>query len=294
MSRQLAAAALIAAFALTGCGAQKASLVAASVPSRTVPANAGVIAASQAGIVANNAARVAPSVDVIPGAARLHSSLRLVGHAAMADDELAEDAESQGYSIFAADHAKPFNKTGFVRKTETGFMLEGQKGGFMGLGKKEKDNYVLIAGSPAISQALVGRVNTKALIKGLVDKDNNVTVTSVKGLADLGFLTNWFSKGKIVGTIVEAGSKKPLAGVTVSAKSEDGFVFKVTTEGDGEFAIKSLTPGKYKMQAWSERSKAPVTQDIVIKAGANEVSASLEAGAAGSTDKFGAPRGQSP
>lgn len=66
------------------------------------------------------------------------------------------------------------------------------------------------------------------------------------------------------------------------------------TDATGKFTFKSLTPGKYKMQAWSERSKAPITQDIVIKAGANDVSASLEAGAAGSTDKFGAPRGQSP
>jgi hemoglobin len=62
---------------------------------------------------------------------------------------------------------------------------------------------------------------------------------------------------------------------------------------DGSFAFKSLAPGKYKLQAWSERSGEPTTQEVVVKAGDNEQSLDLKAagGAAQiSPDKFGNTR----
>ncbi len=243
MFRRIAAASLVCSFLVAGCGAQKASLTSAPAPTKRVPVAAGIIA--------NNAARLAPTVGVIRGQAavegqpELVSTLRMLGRHNMADEELTEDAESQGYSVFSADSKlqKPFNKTGFVRRTETGFMMEGKKGGFFS--KKEKDNYTLIAGTTAISTQLNERADKKALIKGVVDKNNVVTVTSVKGLADMGFLTNWFSKGKIAGTVTDSVTDKPLAGVNVLCKSEDGFIFKATSDEDGEFEVKSLTPGNY-------------------------------------------------
>lgn len=241
MLRRIAAASLVAAFFTTGCGAAKGTLTSAPAPTKRAPLASNIIA--------NNAARLAPTVGVIRGQAavegqpELVSTLRLTGRHAMADEELAEDAESQGYSVMAQDGLmKPFNKTGFVRRTETGFMMEGKKGGFFS--KKEKDNFVLVAGTTAITTQLNERADKKALIKGVVDKNNVVTVTSVKGLADLGFLTNWFTKGKISGTVTDT-SDNALAGVSVTVKSEDGFVFKAVSDADGEFQVKSLTPGNY-------------------------------------------------
>ena len=242
MFRHIAAVSLVASFLLAGCGAQKGALTSAPAPTKRAPIAAGIIA--------NNAARLAPTVGVIRGQAavagqpELVSTLRVLGRHNMADEELAEDAESQGYSLFADSKlGKPFSKTGFVRRTETGFMMEGKKGGFFS--KKEKDNFVLVAGTTSITTQLNERADKKALIKGVVDKDNVVTVTSVKGLADLGFLTNWFSKGKIAGVVTDSVTDKALAGVTVTCKSEDGFVFKAESDADGEFEIKSLTPGDY-------------------------------------------------
>jgi len=68
------------------------------------------------------------------------------------------------------------------------------------------------------------------------------------------------------------------------------------TDATGKFSFKSLAPGKYVMQAWNERSKTPITQEVVVKAGANEVSAELTAEGvpAMPADKFGVPRGASP
>lgn len=67
----------------------------------------------------------------------------------------------------------------------------------------------------------------------------------------------------------------------------------VVTDDAGHFAFKHLPPGKYRLKAWSERSKAPIAQDVVIKAGKNEVTVGVSGDAApgAPSDKFGGKRG---
>lgn len=67
----------------------------------------------------------------------------------------------------------------------------------------------------------------------------------------------------------------------------------VVTDANGGFAFKHLPPGRYKLKAWSERSKAPITQDVTIKAGKNDVSVGVagDAPAGPQPDKFGGKRG---
>lgn len=67
----------------------------------------------------------------------------------------------------------------------------------------------------------------------------------------------------------------------------------VITDDKGTFKFNRLAPGKYKLKAWSEKSKAPITQDITIKAGANNVSVGVAADAPAGPppDKFGGKRG---
>lgn len=68
----------------------------------------------------------------------------------------------------------------------------------------------------------------------------------------------------------------------------------VIPDGAGKFSFRSLAPGKYKLRAWSEKSKTPITQDLVVKAGSNTVAVGVDADAPGGPlpDKFGAPRGK--
>ena len=67
----------------------------------------------------------------------------------------------------------------------------------------------------------------------------------------------------------------------------------VVTDEQGRFKFNRLAPGKYKLKAWSERSKAPITQDVTIKSGANSVSVGVAADAPSGPlpDKFGGKRG---
>lgn len=67
----------------------------------------------------------------------------------------------------------------------------------------------------------------------------------------------------------------------------------VITDDAGKFSFKHLAPGKYHLKAWSERTKAPITQDVVVKAGANDVSVGVTGDAAPgpAPDKFGGKRG---
>jgi plastocyanin len=66
------------------------------------------------------------------------------------------------------------------------------------------------------------------------------------------------------------------------------------TDDKGGFRFGSLAPGTYVMKVWSERSLAPVTQEVVVKAGANTVNVGVKADApeGPAPDKFGVPRGK--
>jgi hemoglobin len=65
----------------------------------------------------------------------------------------------------------------------------------------------------------------------------------------------------------------------------------VSTEPDGSFSFKSLAPGKYRVQAWNERSGEPLETEVDIKEGANDTKLDLKSGGqAISPDKFGTAR----
>jgi plastocyanin len=67
----------------------------------------------------------------------------------------------------------------------------------------------------------------------------------------------------------------------------------VVTDERGAFKFNRLAPGKYKLKAWSERSKAPITQDVTIKPGKNDIQVGVAADAPTGPlpDKFGGKRG---
>jgi len=67
----------------------------------------------------------------------------------------------------------------------------------------------------------------------------------------------------------------------------------VVTDDGGHFAFKHLAPGKYKLRAWSERSKTPIEQSVTVKVGANDVSVGVagDAPTGPAPDKFGGKRG---
>ncbi|MDB5099147.1 MAG: Carboxypeptidase regulatory-like domain [Cyanobacteria bacterium RYN_339] len=239
MSRNVFALTLVASIALAGCSSHPGTLTAAAVvPAASVAVMPTVSVMSDA----------APSVSLTQSTAGAQlavstSTLRLVGQEEMSDDELADDAASQGYSL-QSKIGTPITKTGIVRKTATGYSLETTSGVF----KKTTTNYDLVSSVATVTTGLADRLNKKGQVKGTLDANGHtIDVDSFKNTLDLGFLTNWLTRGKISGTVVD-GAKKALAGVAVEAKSEDGFVFTDTTDADGNFAIKTLEGGSYSLK----------------------------------------------
>jgi plastocyanin len=121
---------------------------------------------------------------------------------------------------------------------------------------------------------------------------HNVFSTSPLGAFDLGIYKQGeareftFTKEGIIrlGCNLHANMSAYIAVVSAPAY--------VVTDDHGQFAFKHLAPGKYKLKAWSEKSKAPIEQDVTIKVGANHVEVGVAADApAGNPDKFGGKRG---
>lgn len=251
-SRQhVVALSLVASMALAGCAAPGMSVAPAAKAGKAPLVN--VTGMPSMTVTHQEAARAAAPAP--------KSSL-LVSTVEMTEDEIAEDAVSLGYdtqAVVASKLGQKFNKTGIVRSTETGFALETTKGLF----KKKKDTVFTLTGTPDVLASLSKRENKKALIKGVVDKDNIVTIESVKGLADLGFLTNWFSKGKVVGSVSDAAGNG-VADVRVAVKSADGFTFSALSDADGEFEIKGLTPGAYAVSLTKDGFQAITGEAITV------------------------------
>jgi plastocyanin len=67
----------------------------------------------------------------------------------------------------------------------------------------------------------------------------------------------------------------------------------VVTDDKGSYTFKRVVPGKYKLRAWSIKSKAPIEKEVTIKAGKNELSIGVPADAPAGppNDKFGGKRG---
>jgi plastocyanin len=122
---------------------------------------------------------------------------------------------------------------------------------------------------------------------------HNVFSTSPLGAFDLGIYKQGearsytFTKEGIVrlGCNLHANMSAYIAVVAAPAY--------VVTDDHGNFAFKHLEPGKYKLKAWSERSKEPIVQDVTIKVGANTltVGVAADAPAGPPPDKFGGKRG---
>lgn len=66
----------------------------------------------------------------------------------------------------------------------------------------------------------------------------------------------------------------------------------VVTDETGAFTFRRLTPGDYKLRAWSVTSSNPVTQNITIKPGKNEIVVGVRGDAPSGPmpDKFGGKR----
>jgi plastocyanin len=122
---------------------------------------------------------------------------------------------------------------------------------------------------------------------------HNVFSTSPLGAFDLGLYKGGdareytFTKEGIlrIGCNLHANMSAYIAVVSAPAY--------VVTDDKGGFSFKHLAPGKYKLKAWSEKSKAPIAQDITINAGKNSVTVGVtgDAPAGPPPDKFGGKRG---
>ena len=243
-SKKSIALALVSALLLSGCGAPAVGMLNPSAVRTNKVAPVQQAPAPTVSVIRGQAPAAAPiqleRQHEVPGPV---STLRILGSADMSEDEIAEDLELSNMSILAADGylGQKISKTGLVRKTADGYAFEVTSGVF----KKTTSVYALSAKGDDLTK-IADRVNKKALIKGTFDEDQVLTVTAVKSWLNLSAMFNVFTKGRVVGVVTGADGKA-LADVKVTVESKDGFIFSELSDAEGEFAIKGLSAGDYKV-----------------------------------------------
>ncbi|MFN3430493.1 MAG: carboxypeptidase-like regulatory domain-containing protein [Candidatus Sericytochromatia bacterium] len=232
--KPIVALGLVASLLLAGCGAPAIGTLAPVSKVNKTAVTAGVQAPAPSVSVKRGPIEAGRQVHV-----PMQSSLLVAGSAEMAEDEVAELADSLGFDLLAESTlGTKFSKSGLIRSTETGFALVTTTGLF-----KKKETVYNLTGSPDALSALSASQNKKALVKGVLIGDT-VTVATTKKQINFASLFNVFTKGKVVGHVVGTDGKA-LADVKVAVKSDKGFTFSALSNAEGEYEIKGLEPGKY-------------------------------------------------
>lgn len=254
---------LVALLALAGCTDPRAGLVVNPVaPAPATPLASATLAQPLPAPVVRVEPGRAPAAPAAPAATQPVGYLNVLGHTELTREELRSDAEDSGYRV-QASISVPSVKGYLRRSSGTSYLLEASHN-HLGVKTPTPTTYTLKTPDNTIRLWLAGHVNEKIHVKGLFAADNSVTVTFADKALDLGFLTNWWTKGKVRGTILGADGL-PLVNVEVKARSSAGYVFLGNTDDTGAFSVKNLAPGDY--QIWlSKVGYGVVTRLIEIKA----------------------------
>lgn len=258
-SRILTTFGLVAALALAGCGAPA---LAPSAPTAALDATAPAPVAApvlvapieSAPEAARETVESAPQIE-----APQRSVIRIVGETDMSFEEMALDADEAGYTV-QSEITLP-GTTGTIRRGENNtYMLEASQDH---LGVRRNVIYRLSTSDMTLHTWFGAHVNEKALVRGFFKADNTVQVSYAKKLTSFAFLTNWFTKGKVVGTVTDY-AKVPVRSVEVKVRNSKGFVFTHTTSEIGAFSLKNLPPDTYALSI-SKYGYQPASLSVTVK-----------------------------
>lgn len=168
---------------------------------------------------------------------------QLVDTQDMSEDEVAEDVMSASPTVQSlAKDVRTFHRVGMLRATVGGSLLLESTSGFW-FWKKTTD-YDLQA-APDFDYALRQHLNHKIYVEGRVDLGKSVTVEDFRPVVNLGAIFDGFTKGRIVGTVLDA-KKWPIPGAKITAvRSQDHVLFQAAADANGAFRFRSLDPGAY-------------------------------------------------
>jgi hypothetical protein len=268
---------LAAALALAGCGSTGAPATLAAAP--TTPAVAAQAAAPTVSTVAAPTVSVSAQAEALPAHAGTSAPAAgqagawVVGTTDLTDEELKADAASEQPGYHVQEAISVPHVTGYVRRADgRDYLLEASKNEY---GESQDVIYRMICPDYATYTWLGDRVNQRVTIKGLFKPDHTVTVTFADKALDLSFLTNWLTKGKFKGQVVQAANGLPVVNAEVKVRSNKGFIYYTNTDDNGRYTLPNLEDGWY--QLWFTKRGYTVITTVadVLKRKATEVDCRL-------------------
>lgn len=143
----------------------------------------------------------------------------------------------------------------------------------------EADKYLLVLKGEQTKLSVVGQdgkrdrrianyLNRKVILRGIMMANGNLMVEHILSIPSFKFITDYFFKGRLGGTVYLPVNNQGLVGALVVVKAgRTGYLFRTQTNKKGEFFISGLDPDTYTVTVGLGGFKGVTQEGVVVLKG---------------------------
>lgn len=140
----------------------------------------------------------------------------------------------------------------------------------------ESDKYLLVLKGETTKLSVIGQdgkrdrrianyLNRKVVLRGIMMANGNLMVEHILSIPSFRFITDYFFKGRLGGTVYLPVNNQGLVGALVVAKAgKTGYLFRTQTNNRGEFYFSGLDPDTYAVTVGLGGFKGVTQEGVVV------------------------------
>lgn len=168
------------------------------------------------------------------------------------------DSVLEGSSGFFA--VKRLTKIGYIRSIEDGKYLLVLKG--------ETTKLSVVGQDGKRDARIANYLNRKVVLRGIMMANGNLMVEHILSIPSFKFITDFFFKGRLGGTVFLPVNNQGLVGALVVAKAaRTGYLFRTQTDKKGNFLFSGLDPDTYTVTVGLGGFKGVTQEGVVVLKG---------------------------